>query len=318
MHVLLVSFISFLNFVSSSAFIIAPTRRTLPNSRALVGLAARAKKEVENGSEGGKNTDPAKRAALEGVLNQIERSYGRGSVVRLGDADHFKVECIGSGSLTLDAALGGGFPKGRVVEIYGPESSGKTTLALHAIAESQASGGTAAFIDAEHALDPNYAANLGVNVDELLVSQPDSGEMALDVVDQLVRSSAVDVIVVDSVAALVPRAELEGDMSDSQIGLQARLMSKAMRKITGSLALSQCTVIFLNQLRQKVGVIYGSPEVTSGGNALKFYASVRLDTRRKEILPDNSGIRVKVKVVKNKVAVPFKAVMLDILFGSGE
>lgn len=247
--------------------------------------------------------DPAKRAALDGVLNQIERSYGRGSIVKLGDAETMKISCIGSGSLTLDAAIGGGYPKGRyvlsssyhvstkfqhglppsrssfrrVVEIYGPESSGKTTLALHAIAESQRCGGTAAFIDAEHALDPVYAGNLGVNVDDLLVSQPDSGEMALDVVDQLVRSSAVDVIVVDSVAALVPRVELEGDMSDAQIGLQARLMSKAMRKITGSLALSQCTVIFLNQLRSKVGVIYGSPEVTSGGNALKFYASVRYE-----------------------------------------
>lgn len=262
--------------------------------------------------------DPAKRAALNGVLSQIERNYGRGSVVRLGDASHMTVESTPTGSLTLDAALGGGgYPKGRVVEIYGPESSGKTTLALHAIAECQKKGGTAAFVDAEHALDPVYAAGLGIDVDDLLVSQPDCGEMALDIVDKLVRSSAVDVIVIDSVAALVPRVELEGDMSDSQIGLQARLMSKAMRKITGSLALSQCTVIFLNQLRSKVGIIYGSPEVTSGGNALKFYASIRLDTRRKEILPDNVGIRIKVKVVKNKVAAPFKAVMLDIIFGSG-
>lgn len=274
------------------------------------------------GKKNNDNDDDAshmqKRAALQGVLNQIERNYGRGSVVRLGDASHMTVDSTPSGSLTLDVALGGGgYPKGRVVEIYGPESSGKTTLALHAIAECQKRGGLAAFVDAEHALDPVYAASVGIDVDELFVSQPDCGEMALDIVDQLVRSSAVDIIVIDSVAALVPRAELEGDMSDAQIGLQARLMSKAMRKITGSLALSQCTVIFLNQLRSKVGVIYGSPEVTSGGNALKFFSSVRLDTRRKEILPDNQGIRVKVKVVKNKVAAPFKAVMLDIKFGSG-
>mmetsp|Transcript_102 Transcript_102/g.241 ORF Transcript_102/g.241 Transcript_102/m.241 type:complete len:424 (-) Transcript_102:1168-2439(-) len=287
-------------------------------SSVILGARKKAASSDEDEREADKpSMDPAKRAALQGVLTQIERNYGRGSVVRLGDADHMVIDSTPTGSLTLDAALGGGFPKGRVIEIYGPESSGKTTLALHAIAECQKKGGTAAFVDAEHALDPVYAAGLGIDVDDLYVSQPDCGEMALDIVDKLVRSSAVDVIVIDSVAALVPRVELEGDMSDTQIGLQARLMSKAMRKITGSLALSQCTVIFLNQLRSKVGVIYGSPEVTSGGNALKFYSSVRLDTRRKEILPDNTGIRVKVKVVKNKVAAPFKAVMIDIIFGEG-
>lgn len=311
-------FLGFLTFKSTSAFSVqklSSQHHKIPKSTSTL-TSTQLYAEASN-DDNKKKSNAAKKAALEGVLQKIERSYGRGSIVKLGDADNMQIDSISSGALTLDAALGGGYPKGRVVEIYGPESSGKTTLALHAIAESQKNDGIAAFVDAEHALDPEYAAKLGVDTDSLLVSQPDSGEMALDIVDQLVRSSAVDLIVVDSVAALVPRAELEGDMSDQQIGLQARLMSKAMRKITGSLAMSKCTIIFLNQLRSKVGVIYGSPEVTAGGNALKFYSSVRLDTRRKEVLPENVGIRIKVKVVKNKVSAPFKVVNLDVLFGSG-
>jgi recombination protein RecA len=251
--------------------------------------------------------NPDKDKALSMVLNQIERNFGKGSIMRLGDASRMKVETIPTGALTLDLALGGGLPKGRVIEIYGPESSGKTTLALHALAEVQKMGGTAAFVDAEHALDPEYARNLGVDIEELLVSQPDTGEAALEIVDQLVRSSAIDLVVVDSVAALVPRAEIEGEMGDSHVGLQARLMSQALRKITGNIGKSGCTVIFLNQLRLKIGVVYGNPETTTGGNALKFYASVRLDIRRIQTLKKGTeeyGIRAKVKVAKNKVAPP--------------